>query len=174
MKYHVFRPMLVAAGTALMFAGVRSFVVPADFGVHGKTFTYNFYRQGNIEEWKAFKANYRGKDSCNGEKCHSKNLQENLSSEHKAIECENCHGPNLPHLDEPKKFEYKIDRTRPLCLRCHEYLPYPGNFRSGKRMIDEQGHYPGYQCFECHNPHNSRAFSEQLRAPHTPRFKEVK
>lgn len=157
-----------------MFGIVRNFIVPGDFGVHGKSFTYNYYRLGNIEDWKGFEVKYKGKRSCDGDKCHAKNVKKNLSSDHRVIQCENCHGPNLPHLKEPKKFEYQIDRTRPLCLRCHGFLPYPGNFRSAKRAIDPEKHYPRYKCFECHNPHQSNMFSEKLRLPHQPKFKEVK
>jgi hypothetical protein len=126
-------------------------MVPADFGIYGDSFTYNFYRLSDIDEWKAFPVKYKGKETCN--ECHNNNVEENLSSHHRVIECENCHGPNLEHPDAPEKLP--IDRSRFLCLRCHGFLPYPGNRRSEMKTIDPEKHNVDLKCVECHNPHRA-------------------
>lgn len=197
MRSHVLRPLWVAIAAIALSQAVRFVMVPPDFGVHGQSFTYGYYRLSNIDEWKNFRVKYKGKESCAGDKCHDKNVKENLSSNHKVIECENCHDPNPEHLNDPKKFEYKIDRSRRLCVRCHAYLPYPGNFRSKMKVINPQKHFHAYlpdpgnfrsktraidpqkhyldrECAVCHNPHKSNVFSERLSIPHRPKFKEIK
>ena len=85
MKSHVLRPVLVAIGAIVLIQAGRFIMVPSDFGTHGKSFTYNYYRLGNIDEWKAFEVKYKGKETCSGEKCHNKNIEENLSSHHKVV-----------------------------------------------------------------------------------------
>lgn len=196
MKSHLFRPLWVVIAAVILFQGVRMLLVPADFGIHGKSFTYNFYRKSNIDDWKAFKVKYSGKKSCDGEKCHAKNVKQNLSADHKVVECENCHGVNASHLNDPKKFKYKIDRSRYLCIRCHGYLPYPGNFKSTIRAIDlkkhfhldrvyagslrpkawaidSKKHFIDYECATCHNPHKVDQFADKFRLPHQPKLKKV-
>ncbi len=54
MKSHVLRPLWMAIGLVCLILVVRHIMVPSDFGVHGDSFTYNYYRAGNVDEWKAF------------------------------------------------------------------------------------------------------------------------
>jgi len=35
-------------------------MVPDDFGVHGRNFTYGYHRLSNIQEWQAFRRRRRG------------------------------------------------------------------------------------------------------------------
>ena len=149
MKNHVLRPLwvvIVAVGILLL---VRDFMVPDDFGVNGSGFTYGFHRLSNIDEWKAEKIMYKGKEYC--AECHEDNSTANNSSKHNIIECENCHGPAIDHPDDPETLE--IDRSRGLCLRCHALLPYPDSKRSQINGIDPDDHNPDESCSECHNPH---------------------
>ncbi|MDH5299552.1 MAG: cytochrome c3 family protein [Desulfobulbaceae bacterium] len=150
MKNHVLRPLWVAIGLVALVLLVRHFMVPADFGVHGRNFTYGFHRLGSIDDWKAFPVKYRGKELC-GE-CHEDKAGENQSGKHRIIQCENCHGPALGHPENPEKLP--IDRSRELCLRCHAALPYPTSKRGELPVIDPAEHNPGAACSECHNPHN--------------------
>jgi len=46
MKNHVLRPLWLALGLIAAVLIARHFMVPDDFGVHGDSFTYNFYRLG--------------------------------------------------------------------------------------------------------------------------------
>jgi len=154
MKSHVLRPLWVSIGVVVLVLIIRANYVPADFGVHehredGKNFTFSFHRLGNIDDWKAFKVKYKGKEYC--AECHEEETEKNLASKHSVIQCENCHGPAVDHPDNPETLT--IDRSRELCLRCHSFLPYPGNKRSHMAAIDPEEHNPGEACADCHNPH---------------------
>lgn len=149
MKNHLLRPLWLVAGIVFLLLLVRHVMTPADFGVHGETFTYNFYRLGNVDEWKNFPAKYCGNDSC--ARCHRENVEKNQSAHHRAMECENCHGPALKHPEDPEFLV--IDRSRELCLRCHLSLPYKGSGRAEIKGIDPGAHNPGFACVDCHDPH---------------------
>ena len=118
MRSHVLRPLWVAIALVLLILIVRPFLVPDDFGVHGRDFTYGYHRLSNVQEWKDFPMKYQGKEYC--AECHEENIQQIASSPHKAIQCENCHGPGIGHPEENQKLP--IDRTREQCLRCHALL----------------------------------------------------
>lgn len=150
MKNHVLRPLWVALGLVALVLVGRHFMMPSDFGVHGRNFTYGYHRLSNIDEWKAFPVKYHGKEYC--VECHDDNAVESMASKHSVIQCENCHGPATNHPDDPEKLI--IDRSKALCLRCHAYLPYPKSLRSKLKGIDPQNHNPEAVCVECHNPHN--------------------
>ena len=151
MKNHVLRPLFVViAGVALLLV-VRHFIVPKDFGVEeGGNFTYNYHRLSSTDDWKNFKAKYRGREYC--QECHEENVESILDSPHEIIEYENCHGPAIDHPDNPEALA--IDTSRALCLRCHTYLPSTPSQRSDLPGIDSQDHNPGENCVDCHNPHN--------------------
>ena len=121
MKNHVLRPLWLAIGLVVLIMIARHFMVPEDFGVHGDSFTYNFYRLSNVDEWKDFPVKYQGRERCS--KCHEENSESLSHSKHKKIECESCHGPAAGHPREVKKLV--IDRSREQCLRCHALLDYP-------------------------------------------------
>ncbi len=146
---HYLRPVFLALGLIIVLLIVRSFLTPPDFGIHGRNFTYGFFRLSNIDEWKAFTVKYKGQQTC--AECHPENYEEHEKSKHRIIQCENCHGPALNHPDDPETLP--IDTSRALCLRCHAKLPYP-NKRGQLPGIDPQEHNPEAACSECHNPHN--------------------
>ncbi len=150
MKNHVFRPLFAAILFVAALLTVRHFLVPSDFGVHGESFTYNFYRAGSVNDWKNFLVSYKGRAYC--EECHEENTESITSSKHAIISCENCHGPAMNHPDEPEVLT--VDKERGLCLRCHARLPYPGSLRSEIAAIEIGEHNLGEECVECHNPHN--------------------
>jgi len=148
---HVLRPLCVILAVAGLILIARTLVVPRDFGIHERGYMYGWYRMGNVEEWKAVKVKYQGKEYCKD--CHADQEQQVLSSPHKIIECENCHGPVLDHPAEPIKLT--VDRKRDLCLRCHTLLRYPTSQRSKIIGIDPDQHNPGLECAGCHNPHKA-------------------
>lgn len=150
MQNHAWRPLAVVIGAVALLLSLRAVVVPSDFGVNGENFTYGFHRKGAIDDWRAVTVKYKGKEYCR--ECHEEKVTENLSSPHKVIECENCHGPALGHPDNPEKLP--VDRSRELCLRCHATLPYPQSNRAEMPAIDPATHNPGQACPDCHNPHN--------------------
>jgi predicted CXXCH cytochrome family protein len=149
MKNHAWRPLIVVIAAVALLLLVRAQVVPSDFGVNGKNFTYGFHRKGSIDDWQAVKVKYRGKEYCR--ECHEEKVTENLASPHKVIQCENCHGPAIDHPDNPALLT--VDKSRGLCLRCHAGLPYPQSQRSKLPAIDPLQHNPDQECVGCHNPH---------------------
>jgi predicted CXXCH cytochrome family protein len=148
---HVLRPLYVVLALAAIILIARIFLVPDDFGIHENGYTYGWYRKANVEEWKSVNVKYRGEEYCQA--CHPEQAKKVLSSPHKKITCENCHGPALEHPVTPPKLT--LDRSRALCLRCHTYLAYPTSERSGLKGIDPDRHNSGLACVLCHNPHEA-------------------
>jgi predicted CXXCH cytochrome family protein len=148
---HVLRPLYLVLALSAIILITRSFLIPADFGIHEQGYTYGWYRQSNIEEWKNFTVKYQGREFCNT--CHTGQVQKLLSFRHKDIECENCHGPALSHPTDPPKLV--LDRSRELCLRCHARLFYPNSQRSQIKGINPEQHNPELECVLCHNPHEA-------------------
>ncbi|HEY5644241.1 MAG TPA: cytochrome c3 family protein [Woeseiaceae bacterium] len=155
MKRHVLHPLWVAIGLVVLILVARQFLVPDDFGVHGDSFTYNFHRLGNEQEWKDFPVKYQGNESC--AECHEENYKTNRRSPHKKIECENCHGPAGTGSNHPDEVErLPLNTSRALCLRCHADLGYPGTARAELPQIKDKQHKRRKDCIECHNPHDPR------------------
>ncbi len=150
MKSHVYRPLWVAIAVVASVLVARIFLVPEDFGVHGASFTYNFYRASNVQEWKDFPAKYDARERC--KRCHSENVAEHAASGHAVIQCQNCHGPAIGHPKEVEKLH--VNGSRELCLRCHQALPYPSSQRASLPGIDGATHNARFECRRCHNPHN--------------------
>ena len=148
---HVLRPLFVVLALAAIILIARSILIPSDFGIHERGYTYGWYRQSNIEEWKNFTVQYQGREFCAA--CHTQQAQKLTSSKHKNIECENCHGPALSHPADPPKLD--LDRSRELCLRCHARLLYPNSQRSQIKGINPDQHNSGLECVLCHNPHEA-------------------
>jgi len=139
----------VALALVLVILVARKIYVPSDFGINGQNYTFGFYRKANLDDWKAVKVKYSGREYCKD--CHEENYQANASSKHHLLQCENCHGPAGSHPDDPAKLV--VDRSRELCLRCHAKLNYPNSQRAALPGIDPVKHNQGSACIECHKPH---------------------
>lgn len=156
MKWHVLRPLWVAIGVVGAILVARAVVVPDDFGVHGRNFTYGYHRLGNIQEWKDFPVKYLGREYCVD--CHAEKVQSLNVSAHAPVECENCHGPAVDHPAQIAALP--IDTSREHCLRCHAFLDYPNTSRAQIPHITDRRHRRGRACVKCHNPHDPRGDSE--------------
>lgn len=150
MKNHVWRPLFVVIGVVIAILLFRMVYVPSDFGVHDRGYTFGYHRLSNEQEWKDYPAKYKGNQYCNA--CHDDKIEEVGNSSHGMINCENCHGAAFDHPDNPAQLT--IDRSRGLCLRCHAQLTMPTSDRHDIPGIDPARHNQGYECSECHNPHN--------------------
>jgi ribosomal protein L37AE/L43A len=150
LKNHVLRPLMVVILLVIVFFIVRAIYVPDDFGAHG-SFTYNYYRQSNIQDWEDVTVKYQGREYCNN--CHEQRVEQISVTPHSIIQCENCHGPGLGHPEIIPTLA--IGDSQSLCLRCHAELPYAASGRSRIVGIDPNAHgLPGKECVDCHNPHN--------------------
>jgi len=156
-KRHVLHPLWLAIALVGLILFARQFLVPDDFGVHGDSFTYNYYRLSNVQEWKDFPVKYQGNESCL--ECHEDNAKKHRRSPHKRVQCENCHGPSGNH---PNDIEYlPLNKERGLCLRCHADLGYPeSSARSDLPLIVDRRHKLKRECVSCHNPHDPREEAE--------------
>jgi len=150
MRNHVFRPLFAAIVLVALILTARQLMVPSDFGVHGDSFTYNFYRADSINDWKNFPVSYKGHAYC--AECHEDNTESLAKSKHAIIQCENCHGPAMGHPENPEALT--INRSRDLCLRCHASLPYPGSHRKDIPSMSPDEDDLDKTCVQCHNPHN--------------------
>ncbi len=151
MKSHVWRPLYVVVALVILILAVRMFYVPKDFGIWERGYMYGFHRKGSENDWKAFKVKYKF-DNEDCKDCHSDKYESIIKTPHAIIKCENCHGPELDHPNDPPKLT--VDKRRELCLRCHYQLPYPTSGRANIMGIDPEKHNPGVECVMCHNPHN--------------------
>jgi len=148
LKSHVLRPLYVVILLVIILVVAREIYVPDDFGTHGR-FTYEYYRQSDIQDWQSVTVKYQGKAYCGD--CHKDKVDLIAATPHVRIECENCHGPGLGH---PETVKLAIGDAQSLCLRCHTYLPYAASGRSEIVGIDPNAHgIPGLRCVDCHNPH---------------------
>ena len=152
MKWHVLRPLWLALGVVAAVFLARAFFVPDDFGVHGPSFTYNFHRLSNVQEWQEFPVKFQGRESC--VECHEENVTTLNASPHAGIECENCHGAAVNHPDDVEFLP--IDRSREHCLRCHASLDYPNHARSDLPNVRDRTHKRRRECVRCHYPHDPR------------------
>ena len=150
MKSHVWRPLYVALGIIALLLILRIFLVPNDFGVSEQGYMYGWHRASNVAEWKNVTVKYKGSKTC--KECHEENYNDITSSPHADVGCENCHGPQLNHPENPAKLS--IDRNRELCLRCHLKLPYRTSDRSNLKGINPDTHNTDSTCIQCHAPHN--------------------
>ncbi len=162
MSSHVWRPVLVVVTLVAVLFLVRQWYVPDDFGVHAGGYSYGWYRQSALLDWRWLPIRYQGRDTC--VKCHTQEADDLQGMPHVVIQCENCHGPANQHPEDPAKLP--IDRTRALCLRCHAKLAYPSSARGGLRGIDAATHHPGEQCVSCHSPHKPLLTSLEPAKPH--------
>lgn len=152
MKWHALRPLWLAIGVIAIILVARAVLVPDDFGINGRNFTYGFYRLSNVQEWKDFPVKYQGREYC--AECHEENFAKLNASPHAAIECENCHGAAVGHPDQVEMLT--IDIPREHCLRCHASLGYAAARITQVPQINNRLHMRRQQCYECHNPHDPR------------------
>ena len=156
MKWHVLNPLWVAIGAFVLILIARQFMVPDDFGVHGRNFTYGYYRLGSLEDWRNFPVKYQGREYC--AQCHAENAQKVSGSIHAVIQCENCHGPGVNHPGSVQTLT--ADTSRALCLRCHAHLDYPNSNRGAIPGIEDKTHRRRRECSNCHNPHDPKGEQE--------------
>ncbi len=152
MKNHVWRPLYIVLAIVGGIIITRTLLVPNDFGVYERGYMYGWHRKSNEAEWRKYPIKYKSPQIC--AECHPEKDREIKSSPHASISCQNCHGPNYNHPDDPQGLT--IDRSRGLCIRCHAHLPYKGTLRGGIPGINPETHYPQEQCVMCHIPHSPK------------------
>jgi hypothetical protein len=88
-------------------------------------------------------------ESSRCEDCHQDIWAVWLTSAHKTVSCETCHGPQQAHVDNTEVL-VPVDKTGQLCLLCHTKLESkPSTFP----QIVPADHYSGQPCLSCHSPY---------------------
>lgn len=134
---------------------------PKDFGNHGSLF-YKFYRLSAIDDEARRPIKFLTNSSC--KKCHNVEYSMQVSSVHKTVSCEFCHGSGSSHVDFNGKIIGHLERKKgkelvKQCLRCHN-----GKVLARKRNkfiktiimpdhLKEQKVKLTHSCDQCHVVH---------------------
>jgi predicted CXXCH cytochrome family protein len=99
--------------------------------------------------------------------------REFLSSPHKAISCESCHGPGLTHVRQGGRLGLFIDNPgdqpfevrHEACIECHAQASSPGG--NTVQGFLASAHFTGNAatCTDCHNVHNQGAMAISAESP---------
>lgn len=139
------RLVIIFATAIVVLVVARQRFIPESFGELGH------YRADAIDAVASQEMRYAGWQTCWD--CHEEEVEKKLSSYHRTLSCEICHGPMYDHADKDP-FEYKgvKPKDRSACLYCHSYLP---SRPTGFPQIIESRHNPAESCFsKCHDPHD--------------------
>ncbi|MEW6749604.1 MAG: hypothetical protein AB1505_01325 [Candidatus Latescibacterota bacterium] len=139
--------LIIAFGFLLaVLAGVRHLLVPETFGALGH------YRASAIDAVASQPLHYAGETACLD--CHDDVAGVKGASHHAGVSCEVCHGPALPHVEDPAALLPPAPRDRGGCSLCHGYDP---SRPTGFPQIDLVSHNPAEACIACHDPHAPEA-----------------
>jgi hypothetical protein len=139
---HVVRVAGLFALAIAAFLVWRSWMVPADFGVHGH------YRAGAIFDAASLVPVYAGQASCID--CHADAQQVRVTGRHVAIACEACHGALGAHARGESDVAPVRPDPRATCLRCH--TARAGVPHAFPRIVVRE-HSNAGPCTTCHRAH---------------------
>jgi len=142
---HLIRLVVVIAVALLLFAVLRTAVVPRSFGQYGH------YRGAAIAETAARPIAFAGHDAC--ETCHTDVVDQKKQGKHVVVACEACHGALAKHADDPNSMTPPKLDTAVVCARCHE-----ANSAKPKEFpqVVTADHSGGIACDTCHQPHRPK------------------
>jgi len=134
---------LFVVGIAL-FLGVRSLLVPADYGLLGP------YRASALAQNRTKPIAFAGQLACVD--CHTDVAGLRKGNAHERISCESCHGSLAAHAADPA-----VAAPRPggrtVCAICH----VPDRAKpAGFKTVDFVEHAGDEPCVSCHVPHAPR------------------
>jgi len=139
---HIKRLLIIIVIVVAGFIAARFIFVPKDF------YEYGHYRGGSIAENMGRPLNYAGSGACKD--CHAERVANWVKARHKTVNCEDCHGALMKHTEDPSIQPIK-PQGRKFCLLCHaSNITKPRTFP----QINSGSHNPGFNCADCHNPHN--------------------
>lgn len=124
-----------------------------EYGFHPKNI------EKNVAEWSSLPIQYAQSSMCVD--CHQDKYSMWEKSNHRTVNCENCHGPAKAHLET--KAHLVTDNSRELCGLCHAKLvSRPSDFP----QVDMEEMGEQAECVTCHDPHDPRA-GMPPKVPHT-------
>jgi hypothetical protein len=123
----------------------RQTFVPETFGEQGH------FRAASIDSIMALPISYTGEAMC--AECHDDVAEVKMTTYHRDVSCEVCHGPGVSHAeaDDPSEYLPAKPSERGFCLLCHEY---DASKPTGFPQIDPATHNPADLCMDCHDPHD--------------------
>ncbi len=153
---------LVRAGILLLAVLILAFIVPRVMPIPAFLTEYGFHpreSEENTEAWAGLPMQYAQSSVCLD--CHQDKYSMWEKSNHRTVNCENCHGPAMTHLETGAS--PVVDTSRELCGVCHASLiSRPSRFP----QVD-MGEMGGEaECITCHDPHDPRA-GMPPKVPHT-------
>ena len=148
---HVFRVLFVLLVAVVGIVLVRSFLVPASYGLYGP------YRFDNVAEQAAIRPPLHGGAVACGE-CHEDRSKAVAAGVHRTVSCEVCHAPLGRHVKGGDVVApMAVDRSFTLCARCHRKIDgRPTAFPQVVLEQHVQGGLEGRVCLECHDPHSPK------------------
>jgi hypothetical protein len=142
---HLVRLAVVMAIALVLFAALRTALVPRSFGQYGH------YRGAAIAETAARPIAFAGHDVCEG--CHTDVVDQKKQGRHVVVPCEACHGALAKHADDPASVKPPKLDTAVLCARCHEANSAKPK---GFPQVVTADHSGGIACDTCHQPHRPK------------------
>ncbi len=144
---------LARVGVVLSVLVVLVFVVLKVMPTPAFLVEYGFHQQeaeADTEKWASLPIQHVGSSVCID--CHQGKYSEWEKGGHRAVACENCHGPARAHLET--RTPETLDTSREFCGLCHaQLISRPSDFPQvdmGEMGGDEA-------CATCHDPHDPRA-----------------
>ena len=144
-------PRHIVVLTALLVALLTSALVAKSYFTVSSFYEFGHYRGDSVPEIAALEVQYKGAGYC--VTCHEENFQAWTKSDHKTVQCENCHGAAVGHgLAKLVRLQITTDPVR-LCGQCHEAMPgRPAQIK----QIDVAKHTGDLSCIACHSPHSPK------------------
>lgn len=142
---HLLRLVAILAAGVILFAVIRTALVPEDFGILGH------YRAGAVEANRIAPIVYAGQQACAD--CHADVVETRAAARHAPVACESCHGPAAAHASAPDTAKPVLPDGRELCVRCHAAnTGKPARYPT----VDVEAHAGDERCVTCHRPHDPR------------------
>lgn len=142
MPQQAVRLIAIFALLATAFVAARTFLLPDTFGEEGP------YRAAAVDAIIAREIKYAGHNAC--ATCHRGIEERRMTSNHRGVVCEVCHGPAAAHVNAPLDTRPPAPRERGFCPLCHGYDP---SRPTGFPQINPVAHNPLTPCMACHDPH---------------------
>ncbi len=150
-RSHTIRLVMIIVALVAVFALVRSLLIPASFG------TYGHYRGDNLAEQTAMPLVHMESAFCR--ECHLDQHTGWQGGNHRAVNCEVCHGHWEIHNGNLKTMA--AVKSNDACLLCHQALT--GRPASVKQIASFDSHraekaeakQDAQTCVDCHNPHTT-------------------
>ena len=142
---------LAAAGSLAMIAVLAIGSFAAAFAAVTFYEEYGFRPEADAREWAAHEPAYAGQGSCRS--CHAAETGRQLTSQHRTISCESCHGPLAAHASDRAIAQLPLEApSAGMCARCHAATT---GRPVGFPQVDLSTHYRSGECRACHDAHST-------------------